>query len=69
MEEADLERSEVSSSSDSDTSEYLALGLATQGDTEAGPAYDDNEVGGQNNIIIIFMNENIFLSAKQTYIS
>ena len=44
MEEADLERSEVSSSSDSDTSEYLALGLATQGDTEAGPAHDDNEV-------------------------
>ena len=44
MEEADLERSEVSSSTDSDTSEYLALGLAIQGDAEAGPAYDDNEV-------------------------
>ena len=44
MEEADLERSEVSSSTDSDTSEYLALGLAIQGDAEAGPAHDDNEV-------------------------
>ena len=37
-------------------------GARDAGAAEAGPAHDDNEVSWQDNIIMIFMNENIIVN-------